>query len=178
MPEVQPTIYIEASEVILPQEKWNNGVKIILRPDMRRERCDIKSIAMQPSVLAIQEAVENGAEEVVFVKDGYVSEGSHTSFCVVEDNKVKTYPSGKSILPGITRMVIKEICDELNIEFVEEAVPSINLAGLKEMFIIGTTTEVMPVIRVENKLINNGIVGETTKKLQAVLRHKIMNTGI
>jgi D-alanine transaminase len=173
MPAVPPTIYLEASQIFPPLDLWQNGVKIILRPDQRHQRCDIKSISLQPSVIAIQEAAENGAEEVIFVKDGYVTEGSHTSFCMVKNNQIITYPLGKSILPGITRKVIQELCLEQAIDFTEQYVSTSELPTINEMFILGTITEIMPVIQVENTMINHGKIGTITRKLQQAFRSKI-----
>lgn len=174
-PPIKPTVYIEVTKLILPVEKWERGVKIILRQDQRRERCDIKSISLLPSILANQEAVENNAEEVVFIKNGFVTEGSHTTFCVVFDNSVYTYPEGNSILPGITRGVIKELCKKTEVPFIEKFIPVEDLVKADELFLLGTTTEVMPVIQVEDSIIKNGIPGNITRLLQNELRNKIRN---
>lgn len=173
--KITPTIYIESSITSPPVEKWKAGGRVILRNDERRERCDIKSISLLPSIMANQEAVENFADEVVFVKNGYLTEGSHTTLCIVFNGKVTTYPASNSVLPGITRKIIKEICYNLNIEFVERETIVEELFLADEMFLLGTTTEVLPIIKYENQLVNDGKPGNITRKLHKALNQMIYN---
>ena len=84
-------------------------------PDFRWARGDIKSLNLIPSVLAKQHAVDYGATEAIFVRDGAVTEGSHTNVFGVIDGELRTYPESNYILAGITRDVTLELATELDI---------------------------------------------------------------
>ena len=139
--ETTPTVYACILEFQLPQEKIDNGVKIILVPDIRWARCDIKSIALLPNVLANQQAKENNAEDVIFTRDGFITEGSHNSFCAVFNGELFTHPKNNDILPGITRDVILELCGKLNIPSKEVPIPEKKLKDANECMLAGTGCE-------------------------------------
>jgi len=168
--ETPPTIYASASPFQPPREKCEHGVKIILVPDIRWARCDIKSVALLPNVLANQQAKESGAEEAVFVRDGAITEGSHTNFCAVFDGQLVTYPKTNYILAGITRGVVLDLCGELNIPCKRSPIFERELKEADELMIVGTTVEVMPVVQVDDWQVGDGKPGPITRKLQQAFR--------
>jgi D-alanine transaminase len=163
---VPPTVYVAASPGISQRAKIEKGVKIILVPEIRWTRCDIKSIALLPNVLANQQAKENNAEEAVFVRDGVITEGSHTNFFMVFGGRVLTHPLNSHILPGITRDIIRDLCAGLKIPFQDELVSEKDLPRAEEMFLSGTSMEVTPVIQVEGWKVGKGIPGPLTVRLR------------
>jgi D-alanine transaminase len=167
---VPPTVYISVSPGVSQKEKIENGVKVILVPDIRWHRCDIKSISLLPNVLANQQAKEKGAEEAVLVRDGIVTEGSHTNFYTVFDGQVLTHPVNHHILPGITRDIIVDLCRDWKIPFRDELVREKDLLKAQEMFLSGTSMEVTPVIQVNDWLVGKGIPGPISRKLQVAYR--------
>ena len=90
-----PTVYAAVTPVVPPAENWEKGVKVILAPDIRWLRCDIKSISLLANVLAAQQAREQKAEEALFVRNGVVTEGTHTNVCAVSGGTVRTHPAGR-----------------------------------------------------------------------------------
>ncbi len=163
------TVYASASFFASIDDKKNSGVKVILVPDIRWLRCDIKTISLVPNVMACQKAKENGAFEALFVRDGAVTEGTHTSFGAVFDGVVRTYPLTHYILPSITREVVLDLCKNLNIPVDEYPIGKDELKKADECFLMGTTTDVMPVIRVDDLKVGTGKPGPITKKLQKAL---------
>jgi D-alanine transaminase len=167
---VPPTVYAEASPFRPAKEKWDDGVEIILVPDIRWARCDIKSVALLPNVLASQQATENGAEEAIFVRESVVTEGAHTSFCAVFDGELVTNPLDNHILAGVTRGVVLDLCRNLGVPFKESAIHETDLRQARELMILGTTTEIMPVVRVDSRQVGDGRPGPVTRKLQQAFR--------
>jgi D-alanine transaminase len=165
-PGTPPTVFITATPLSPPVKKWETGIKVIVVPDMRWARCDIKSISLAPNVLANQQAQENGAEEAILVRDGVITEGSHSSFAAVFDGQLVTHPLTHHILPGITRQVILELCAQLNIAIKEFPIFENELKRADEMMILGTTTEVMPVVQVDEWQVGIGKPGPITRRLQ------------
>lgn len=165
-PGISPTVYASATPFAAPRENCARGVKAILVPDVRWARCDVKSIALLPNVLASQRAKEQGAEEALFVRDGAITEGTHTNFCAVFDGRLLTYPKSNHILPGVTREVVLELCGELGIPCTEEPVLESRLREADELMIVGTTSEIMPLVRVDDWQVGSGRPGPVTRRLE------------
>ncbi len=168
-----PTVYLTASPFRTTPEKSECGVSIVLVPDIRWARCDIKSLALLPNVLASQEAKERGAEEAVFVRDGVITEGAHTNVCAVLHGQLVTHPLTNHILPGITRRVVLELCEELGIPHRESPLGAVELREASEVMILGTTTEIMPVVQVDDWQVGDGRPGPVTRRLQATFRARV-----
>jgi D-alanine transaminase len=94
---------------------------VITREDIRWLRCDIKSISLLPNTMLYNQAVEAGAGECILIRNGLVTEATHSSVLAVKNGKVITHPLSNLILPGITRKVILELCQKYNIEAEERA---------------------------------------------------------
>jgi D-alanine transaminase len=172
--ECTPTVYAAAKRFNNhPREYFERGVAAITVPDSRWSRCDIKSISLLPNVLANQAAHAAGAFEALFVKDGVVIEGSHSNLFGVIDGRLVTFPKCNYILAGITRALVLDMAREMSIPVAETGILWEQLFEADELFLSGTTTEVMPVTTVDDKPIAGGRVGPITKRLQAAYRARI-----
>jgi len=168
-----PTVYAYASPFDSPEAEMAKGTRVIVLPDMRWARCDIKTISLQANVLACQRAKESGAYEAILVRDGAVTEGTHSSFAAVFGGQIHTYPESHYILPSITRQTILEICRELDIPTATRPVLVESLPQAQECMLLGTTTEVMPVVQIDDRQIADGRPGPITLRLQSALRKRI-----
>jgi D-alanine transaminase len=164
---VKPTIFISVTPLSENKIENKTGINAILEKDIRWQRCDIKSVSLLPNVLANQHAKEESAGESIWVKDGYLLEGSHTNFFGVKDETLWTAPLSNSILSGVTRKVILELCESIKISYIEQAINEKDIKSYDEFFISGTTTEIKPVIQIHELKILNGRPGIITKRLQA-----------
>jgi branched-chain amino acid aminotransferase len=113
------------------------------------------------------EAIKNGYSEGIALDDrGFVSEGSGENIFLVHDGKVITPPLSSSILPGITRDSIIQICRELEIPVAETGLQRAALYVADELFFTGTAAEVTPIRSVDKIQIGTGIRGEVTARIQ------------
>lgn len=163
---IQPTVYATVFPFASQWNQLENGVKVITTEDIRWLRCDIKSVSLLPNVLAAQKAYGQDAMEAIFIRNGLVTEGSHSSFMAVKNGVVYTHPDSNLILPGITKKVVFEICRDHNIQVIEEPIPASKLANMDEMMIIGTGSEVSPVVQLDDMLVGNGNPGPVTLFIQ------------
>jgi branched-chain amino acid aminotransferase len=129
------------------------------------------------AILAKREVTMLGFDEAILLDvDGYVTEASGQNLFVARDGVVKTAPSSSSILPGITRDTIIELCREASIPVVEEKFPRDELYIADEVFLTGTASEVTPVREVDQRPIGSGRPGPIAQLLQeryaAVVRGK------
>ena len=166
-PGTPPTVYVVARPLTPhPEAMFLDGVDAITVPDNRWARCDIKSIALLPNVLANEAAHAADAFEALYVRDGIVLEGSHSNLWGVHRGTLITYPASNYILPGITRARVFEIADELGIDVDEGLIHYDELWDIDELFLSGTTTEIMPIVRVDGREIVDGEPGPVTRKVQ------------
>jgi D-alanine transaminase len=169
-PAPAPTVYARASPHQPPVEKWRHGVSVILQPDQRWARCDVKSLNYLPNVLANQAAQEAGAYEALLVRDGFVTEGSHSSVAAVFDGTVALHPLTNQTLPGTTREVTLELCDDLGHPVDKFPVAADALPNADELFLMGTTTGIMPVVQVDDWVVGDGTPGPVAQELLEAFR--------
>jgi D-alanine transaminase len=164
--DVPPTTMMYALPYSLPHINTKN-VYAILRSDNRWLRCDIKSISLLGNVMANERAMEENAEEAVLVRDGFITEGSHTNIFFVKSGKVYTHPANQLILDGITRKIVQKLCDDLDIPVMEKAIGVDQIDGMDEAFLTGTTTQIASIAQLGDHTYHApDTIGPVTKKLQ------------
>lgn len=165
-PDPKPSVFMtmRPSRPVSAEQR-QAGVAAITLEDRRWTRCNIKSIALLGSVLAKQEAQDAGCYEAILYRDGYITEGSSTNVFLVMDGVLYTHPEGPYILSGITRQVTLELAEELNIPVRLQGVAREQLEEVSEVFITGTTTEILPVTRIDGRPVGSGRPGPLTRQL-------------
>jgi D-alanine transaminase len=165
-PPVTPTVYAFARPFRPDNKLISNGIRTILRKDIRWNRCDIKTIALLPNVLSFQEARENDCYECIFSRNGIITECCHSNVFFVLDGILRTHPESELILSGITRKNILRIAQEAGIPCSEEAVSEDLLSNVSEAFVTNTSFEIGPVISIDDRIIGEGIPGPVSLLLR------------
>jgi D-alanine transaminase len=148
-------------------EARRSGATAITHPDERWDRCDIKSTNLLGNILARQAAAEQGCQEaLLYLPDGTLTEGTHTSFFAVKGGVVLTAPRSHAILPGITRGLVLRLCERAGVAVREQMLTRDGLADVSELFLTGTTSQVLPVVRVDGRPVGDGRPGPVTTRLQ------------
>ena len=144
------------------------GVAVKSQPDIRWGRCDIKTVALLPNVLAKQAARESGAYEAWLVDSkGCVTEGASTNAWIVTgEGELVTRQTDSGILAGITRLKLKSICDSLQLKLVERPFTLAEAKKAKEAFITSATSFVTPVVKIDVDPVGDGKVGNTARRLR------------
>lgn len=163
----KPTFLLYAFPVQLEnfqEKRW----RVLVSQDLRWRRCDIKSTALLANTMSNDDAIVDGYDENLLVRDGFFTEGSHSTAFFVKGQTIYTYPEGPYILSGITRKVVLEICRDLGIICKEEPFPVEQISGVEEVFLTGTTTQITAVSLLQNseQVMFRGAGGEVTKRLQ------------
>ena len=169
----RPTVFAMANRFTAPDAVRARGATCITVPDIRWARCDIKTIQLLPNILAKQAAAERDAIDALMIRDGVVTESSHANVLAVIDGVVRTHPTDHRILAGVTRAVVLEIARELGIPVREEPFAETDIARADELFLAGTTTDVMPIVRVNGAAVAGGTPGPIAKRLHAELRTRL-----
>lgn len=165
-PDLQPTVLMTIRELQpLNATFQSTGVAAMTMKDIRWGRCDIKSINLLANVLARQQAKKRGVFESILVRDGQVTEGAVSNVFIVQDGKLITAPEGASILSGVTRQVVLELARHEGLTVQERYCSEQELLGATEVFLTGTTVEVLGVVHIDGKQIGKGQPGPVTLSL-------------
>jgi D-alanine transaminase len=165
---IHPTVVMTIREFHpLAPEVRRTGVSVCTREDLRWGRCDIKSVNLLANVLAREEAKRSGVFETILVRDGFVMEGALSNVMAIVDGVVLTAPEGPRILSGVTRAVVLELARKNEIMVEERFIPIDVLYRADEVFLTGTTLEILGVVQIDGKTIGSGRPGPITKMLAA-----------
>lgn len=142
------------------------GIGVIIIPDLRWKRPDIKSVSLLPNVLGKQQAIEAGAYEAWMTdEEGRITEGTSSNAWIVVDGTLVTRQADRAILNGITRRAVLRIAAEHGIAFVERPFTVAEAIGASEAFTTSTTALLKPVIRIGKDIVGDGRVGLLTSRL-------------
>lgn len=144
------------------------GIAVITVPDNRWERVDIKTIGLLPNVLAKQAAVQAGAREAWFVDaSGHVTEGGSTNAWIVTgEGRLVTRPAESGILRGITRTVMLEVAEMLQLRVEERPFTVAEALAAREAFVTSATNFATPVVRIDGHPIGDGRPGPVARALR------------
>lgn len=168
-PDTRPTAMMYAWPKTLPEIETTRA-SVITREDFRWHRCDIKSISLLGNILSNQEAASHACYETIFLRDGVVTEASHCNVFFVKGETVFTHPADTNILDGITRQAVLELCGDMGLEVRLEGVPARQVRQMDEAFLTGTSTQVMPIARVDGEACYPEAPGPVTRRIQEAFR--------
>ncbi len=175
---VKPTVVITFRKCKTPSNKMRReGVSIVTVTDTRWSRCCVKSLNLLPNVLAREHALQSDATEAIFVRDGKVMEGAGSNLFAVFGQSVITPPDGPYILSGITKSMVIQLIKQEGLRMQEKRLTLLRLTTADEVFLSGTTIEVLPVTRLNNKPVGTGQPGKTTQTLYKAFQEEVLRTS-
>jgi branched-chain amino acid aminotransferase len=168
-----PTIVvIVKAHAELPAEAYSQGVAVAL-VSVRRNHPEtvnplIKSNNLLNNALAMQEAYRRGAAEALMrnTRDEIV-ECAMSNIFLVSAGVLRTPPISAGLLAGVTRAFVLELAAKTGIRAFEETLREADLAAADEMFFTSTTREIVPVVRVDDRVVGTGRPGPVTQRLRA-----------
>lgn len=157
---------------IKPQKVDNvfEKMDLAVTNDYRYSYCNIKTLNLLPSVLSAQLAKDNRCEETVFVRDGYITECSHSNISILKNGELITAPADKHILPGVTRAHLIEEARKHNIPVREEKYTLDDLYSADEIIVTSSSKMARGV-----KTICRKPVGGKDEERLRILRDSIYN---
>jgi len=156
------------------------GVKVISMLDNRWNRRDIKSVALLANVLCKQAATRSQVREAWLMEaDGTVNEGAvSNAYIITKAGELVTHHADEHVLGGVTRDVVLKLARKAGIPVAERAFNIVEAKAAAEAFITSTSANVLPVVKIDDRLVGNGKVGEITIKLQVLYaEHIYKQTG-
>ncbi len=177
----KPSMFIIAASIKLyPEDNYTNGLELITcstrRPTPASLSPQVKSLNYLNNVMAKIECIQAGVMEGIMLNEqGLVAECTGDNVFIVKKGTVYTPPISDGSLDGITRQVIFQLCSELGISIKEQSMSRYDIYTADEAFLTGTAAEVIPFIKLDQRLIGNGKPGPTSIKLIAAFR-KLANS--
>ncbi len=164
--ELEPTVVMTVRDLRPPNPTVQAaGVQAMTMEDIRWGRCDIKSVNLLANVLARQQATRAGVFEAILIREGRVTEGSVSNVMVVHNGILVTAPEGAHILSGVTRGIVLDLARQEGISVQERYCSRQELMEAAEVFLTGTTVEVLGVVRIDGQPIGSGAPGPVTRSL-------------
>ncbi len=157
---VTPTLFarVNAAKAVddLPS---SNGIKLASYEDIRWKRCDIKAITLLGNCMARQFAESQGADEALFINEGFALEGSASNVFMVKDGVIYTAPKSKNILGGITRDLVIEIAQQHQLPLEQSPFLYEQIVAADEVWITSSMREIQPVWQIDDTVIGGGKTG-------------------
>ncbi|MFH1837790.1 MAG: branched-chain-amino-acid transaminase [Candidatus Omnitrophota bacterium] len=167
----EPTIFIITDKITLyPDDFYEKGLPIITA-NVRRNHPSaldprIKSLNYLNNILARIDAIDAGTPEALMLSiDGYVVECTGDNIFIVSEGKVYTPPCEMGSLEGITQRLVMELGRKRGIEMTHKEMLPEDVYNADECFLTGTAAEIIPVVKVDDKVIGTGKPGDIYKKL-------------
>jgi branched-chain amino acid aminotransferase len=168
-----PSVIIIAGKIQLyPEEYYAKGLEIITVPTVRNLHSAlnpaIKSLNYLNNVLAKIEAINGGCEEAVMLNaEGFVSECTGDNIFIVKAGELFTPPLSAGALYGITRKAVLELAARAGMKTGEPNLTRYDLFNADECFLTGTGAELIPVVKIDGRVVGTGQPGPAFKRLVA-----------
>jgi D-alanine transaminase len=150
------------------------GIAVKTMPDIRWGRSDIKTVMLLPACLAKHAAHAEGADEAWFFDaKGFVTEGASSNAWIVDSGgTLLTRPLGREILPGVTRATLMALLARDGVAFTERPFHLDDIPAAKEAFVTSASATVMPVVKIDGRLVGDGKPGQLACRLRSTF-HQI-----
>ena len=168
----QPQIIIIADSITLyPDEFYENGLEIVTVHTIRNHPAalnpGIKSLNYLNNILAKIEGLQHGCVEALMLNyKGQVAECTGDNLFLVRDGQLYTPPVDAGILEGITRAAVLDLAVQAALRVHEVALEKEDVYSADECFLTGSAAEVVPVVKVDNRVIGSGIPGPISRDLK------------
>ncbi len=180
----KPTIFIITDEIVLyPDSFYQSGMEIVTVPTVRNltEAVNpaLKSLNYLNNILAKIEAKNANVKEALMLNhQGYVAECTGDNIFMVKSGILLTPPAYLGALRGITRQAIMDLALKNDIPFQERVLTRHDLFNADEVFLTGTAAEVVPVVKIDGRVIGDGMPAKLTRKLMSAFKDLTKRDGV
>ena len=156
-------------------EMRQTGVNLLTVPDERAVKCDLNTLYRLPEILARNKARVGKFYDALFVKDEKITEATESTFMVVKDEMLWTYPMklGSIHDNGMRRLIKEKLAPALDMQVIEKAFTKDFALNADEALLCGCRCEIMPVAKIDRRVVGDGKPGKFTLQLQGVFEDYI-----
>lgn len=172
----KPNLIMYVAPLTLPSK--DKRASLLSMEDLRFQYCNIKTTNLMPNVFAAQKATSNGATEALMHRNGILTEAAHSSILIIKNKTVIMPPLNEHILPGITRAIISELCENNGITVDIRPITVDEVPAADEIILCSTTKNIIYVFEIDGKSVG-GKDRELALKIQDLFLNKLYEeTGV
>ena len=172
-PEVSPTILVTVTSSEF-DEQAIKPISVICKTDFRWSRGDIKVVSLIANGMLKNQAMDEGFDDAILIRDGMVTEGTSSNVFAVKDRVLWTPPKSEYLLHGITRDQTIELARDHGLEVREENIRENFLKQADEIWLTASGLEILPVGKVNGQTVGNGSIGETWCLIKKAFQEEIL----
>ena len=173
---IEPTVLLMCEDYPAFSEDFiKKGFQATIQDDFRWMKSNIKSISLLGNVLLKNHASSNGCYETLLIRNNKLTEGSTSNVFIVKDEIIYTPKLSNELLPGVTRGLLIKLLNENHLKVIESDIYESDVVNADEVWCSSSTNAVVPIIKVDDNIINNGRVGNITVKVYEIAQDFISN---
>ena len=167
--DIEPTVFVMVNDIKpVDYAQLEKGIEAITVDDFRWKACDIKSVSLIANVMIRLSANEQNVVDAIMVRGGLVTEGTASNIFVVHSGIISTPPKSDCLLPGITRDLVIELARANGLTVKERDIKQGELETADEIWLTSSTREIAPVVKLDNRVVGDGVAGDYWKKIIAL----------
>ena len=168
---IEPTVLLMCEDYpAFSEDLIKKGFQATIQDDFRWMKSNIKSISLLGNVLLKNHASSNGCYETLLVRNKRLTEGSTSNVFIVKDEIIYTPKLSNELLPGVTRGLLIKLLNQNNLKVIESDIYQSDLINADEVWCSSSTNAVVPIIKVDDNIINDGRVGNYYEGLRDCTR--------
>ena len=173
---IEPTVLLMCEDYpAFSEDLIKKGFQATIQDDFRWMKSNIKSISLLGNVLLKNYASSNGCYETLLIRNKKLTEGSTSNVFIVKDEIIYTPKLSNELLPGVTRGLLIKLLNENHLKVIESDIYESDVVNADEVWCSSSTNAVVPIIKVDDNIINNGRVGNITMKVYEIAQDFISN---
>jgi D-alanine transaminase len=173
---IGPTILLMCEDYpAFSEDLIRRGFQATIQDDFRWMKSNIKSISLLGNVLLKNHASSNGCYETLLIRNKKLTEGSTSNVFIVKDEIIYTPKLSNELLPGVTRGLLIKLLNQNNLKVIESDIYQSDLINADEVWCSSSTNSVVPIVKVDDNIINDGKVGNISTKVYEIAQDFIMN---
>lgn len=180
----QPSVIAIADRIELyPKKLYEKGLELVTVATQRNVpealNPQIKSLNYLNNIMGKIEAINAGYDEAILLSaSGYVTECTGENLFIVRGKELLTPPPYIGVLRGITRGAVMDLAARRKLDVKEDLLTRHDLFNAQECFLTGTAAEIVPVVKIDGRMIGTGSPGPITRKLQAGFKQLTKTVGV
>jgi D-alanine transaminase len=173
---IEPTILLMCEDYpAFSEDLIRRGFQATIQDDFRWMKSNIKSISLLGNVLLKNYASNNGSYETLLIRNKKLTEGSTSNVFIVKDEIIYTPKLSNELLPGVTRGLLIKLLNQNNLKVIESDIYQSDLINADEVWCSSSTNSVVPIVKVDDNIINDGKAGNISMKVYEIAQDFIIN---